>query len=83
MKMSKLLDEAYAAAKELPEQEQEAIGAWLLAEIDADRKWDELVAQPSDVIERMADKAEEEHRRGRTGPDSDVTPKFLASDIDY
>ena len=66
MSMSKLLDEAYAAAKELPEQEQEAIGAWLLAEIDADRKWDELFAQPSEVIERMADKAIEDHRRGRT-----------------
>ncbi|MEA2237330.1 MAG: hypothetical protein QOC81_2054 [Thermoanaerobaculia bacterium] len=64
--MSNLLDEAYAAAKELPEQEQEAIGAWLLAEIDADRKWDELFAQRSDVIERMADKALEDHRRGRT-----------------
>jgi methylase of polypeptide subunit release factors len=68
MSMSNLLDEAYAAAKELPEQEQEAIGAWLLAEIDADRKWDELFAQPSEVIERMADKALDDHRRGRTRP---------------
>jgi hypothetical protein len=64
--MSKLLDEAYAAAKELPEQEQEAIGAWLLAEMDADRRWEELLAQPSDVIERMADRALEDHRLGRT-----------------
>ncbi|MDP9361285.1 MAG: hypothetical protein M3P29_07535 [Acidobacteriota bacterium] len=66
--MSKLLDEAYAAAKELPEQDQEAIGAWLLAEMDADRRWDELFAQPSDVIERMADQALEDHRHGRTLP---------------
>jgi hypothetical protein len=72
--MSNLLDEACAAAKELPEQEQEAIGAWLLAEIDADRKWDELFAKPSEVIERMADKALEDHRRGRTRPlDSSTT----------
>ena len=67
MLMSNLLDEAYAGAKDLPEEDQEAIGAWLLAEIDADRKWDELFAQPSEVIERMADKAIEDHRRGRTG----------------
>jgi hypothetical protein len=66
--MSNLLDQAYAAAKELPEQDQEAIGAWLMAEIDADRKWDELFAQPSEVIERMADEALEDHRRGRTRP---------------
>jgi hypothetical protein len=65
--VSKLLDEAYAAAKELPEQEQEAIGAWLLAEI-ADRRWEELLAQPSDVIERMADRALDLHRLGRTLP---------------
>lgn len=64
--MTNLLDEAYAAAKELPEEEQEAIGAVLLAEIDADRRWDELFAQPSDVIERMADQALEDHRLGKT-----------------
>ena len=66
--MTNLLDEAYAAAKELPEEEQEAIGAVLLAEIDADRRWDELFAQPSDVIERMADQAIEDHRLGKTIP---------------
>ena len=66
--MTNLLDEAYAVAKELPEEEQEAMGALLLAEIDADRHWDELFAQPSDVIERMADQALEDHRQGRTRP---------------
>jgi hypothetical protein len=66
--MSNLLDEAYAMAKELPEQEQQAIGAWLLAEIDADRLWDKLFAQPSDVIERMGEKALEDHGLGRTLP---------------
>jgi hypothetical protein len=66
--MSNLLDQAYAVAKELPEEEQEAIGAVLLAEIDADRHWDELFANPSDVIERMADKALEDYRLGRTLP---------------
>jgi len=66
--MSNLLDEAYAAAKKLSEHEQEAIGAWLLAEIEADRHWEELLAQPSDVIERMADQALEDYRLGRTLP---------------
>ncbi|MEA2329362.1 MAG: hypothetical protein QOE68_4321 [Thermoanaerobaculia bacterium] len=66
--MTNLLDEAYAAAKELPEEEQEAIGAVLLAEIDADRRWEELLAQPSDVIERMAEQALEHYRLGETLP---------------
>ncbi|HEX3577861.1 MAG TPA: hypothetical protein VHY33_04785 [Thermoanaerobaculia bacterium] len=66
--MSNLLDRAYAAAKELPESEQQAIGAWLLAEIEDNRRWDELLAQSSEVIERMADQALEDHRLGRTLP---------------
>jgi hypothetical protein len=66
--MTNLLDEAYAAAKELPEEEQEAIGAVLLAEIDADRRWEELLSQPSEVVERMVDKALENHRLGKTLP---------------
>jgi hypothetical protein len=63
-----LLDEAYAAAKKLPEEEQEAIGAVLLAEIEDNRRWDELLAQPSEVIERMADRALENYRLGLTLP---------------
>jgi methylase of polypeptide subunit release factors len=66
--MTNLLDEAYAVAKELPEDEQEAIGAVLLAEIDADRRWDELFSRKSDVIEQMADQALEDHRQRRTLP---------------
>jgi len=66
--MTNLLDEAYAAAKELPEDEQEMIGAVLLQEIDADRRWEELLSQPSPVIERMIDKALENHRLGKTLP---------------
>jgi hypothetical protein len=66
--MSKLLDDAFAAVRELPIEEQDWIAACLLAEIDANRKWDELLAQPSDVIERMADEALENHRRGNTLP---------------
>jgi hypothetical protein len=67
-RMSNLLDEAYAAAKKLPEEDQDAIGAVLLAEIDANRRWDELLAQPSEVIERMADRALEHDRLGLTLP---------------
>jgi hypothetical protein len=66
--MTNLLDEAYAAAKELPEDEQEMIGAVLLEEIEADRRWEELLSQSSPVIERMIDKALENHRLGKTLP---------------
>lgn len=55
--MGKLLEKAIAEVAKLPEAEQEAIGAWLLAEIESERRWDELFSQPSEILERLADKA--------------------------
>lgn len=66
--MGKLLEQAIAEAAKLPEQEQEAIGAWLLAEIESERRWDELFSRPSDVLERMANEALREHEAGLTEP---------------
>ena len=66
--MGKLLEKAIAEASKLPEREQEAIGAWLLAEIESERRWDELFARPSTILERMADEALREHDAGLTQP---------------
>jgi len=66
--MSKLLEQAIAAAHKLPESDQEAIGALLLAEIESERRWDELFSKPSAAIERMAEEALDEHHAGRTTP---------------
>lgn len=66
--MGKLLDRAIAEAAKLSEADQEAIGAWLLAEIESERKWDELFSRTSDVVERMAEEALREHEAGLTTP---------------
>jgi len=67
--MGKLLERAIEEAHKLPESEQEAIGAWLLAEIDAERKWDELFSLPaSAALQRLADEALADHHAGRTSP---------------
>jgi hypothetical protein len=66
--MGKLLEKAIAEASKLPESEQEAIGAWLLAEIESERKWDDLFARSSAVIERMAAEAMREYEAGLTEP---------------
>ena len=66
--MSRLLEHAIEEAHKLPEDEQEAIGAWLLAEIESERRWDDLFARPSAAIERMAAEALEEYRAGKTIP---------------
>ena len=67
--MGRLLEKAISEASKLPESEQEAIGAWLLEEMDAERRWDELLGRrPGSALERMADVALEEHDRGLTTP---------------
>ncbi len=71
--MGKLLQNAIEEAQKLPETDQEAIGAWLLAEIESERHWDALSSQPSAIVERMADEALEEYEAGVTKPlDTDV-----------
>lgn len=67
--MGKLLERAIEEAHKLPESDQEAVGAWLLAEIESERRWDEPFSRPpSDGLKRMAEAALEEHRQGLTSP---------------
>ena len=66
--MEGLLEKAISEASKLPPSEQEAIGAWLLAELQSERRWTELFGSPSDTLERMADDALEQHARGLTTP---------------
>lgn len=66
--MGQLLERAIEEARKLPEEDQETLAWVMLEEIDDQRRWDEVFAQPSEVIERMAEEALEDHRAGRTEP---------------
>jgi len=66
--MGGLLEKAICEASKLPPSEQEALGAWLLAELESERRWTELFGSPSDTLERMADEALEQHKQGLTTP---------------
>jgi hypothetical protein len=67
--MGKLLERAIEEAHKLSDANQEEIGAWLLAEIESERRWDELFSRPpSSALERMAEEALADHRSGRTAP---------------
>ena len=66
--MGRFLEKAISEASKLPESEQEAIGAWLLAEMESERRWAELFGKSSSVLERMADEALKEHEQGLTTP---------------
>lgn len=64
--MSKLLEKAMAEAAKLPEEEQEAFGAWILGELESERRWDELFSKSQDLLAKMAEEARQEYHAGLT-----------------
>ena len=68
--MTRLLEEAFERASELPQEEQDEFARFLLAELDTERRWAELFSRPEseEVLERLADEALSEHWAGRTRP---------------
>jgi hypothetical protein len=66
--MGKLLEKVIAEASKLPEQEQEAFAAWALAELESERRWDDLFSRSQDLLARMAEEARREYRAGLTEP---------------
>ena len=66
--MTKLLEKAFTEASRLTKIEQNALAKWLLEELDAERKWDELFADSESLMDKLADEALKEHLEGKTKP---------------
>jgi hypothetical protein len=64
--MTNSLQEAFKRASALPDEQQEALAAIMLEEIAAEKRWEEAFAGSQDVLEKLANEALEEHRRGET-----------------
>jgi hypothetical protein len=64
--MTRVLDKAFAEAAKLPESEQDALGEWLLVELESERKWDQAFARSQKLLAELAADALAEHRRGKT-----------------
>ncbi len=64
--MTQLLQKAFAEVSRLPEDEQDAIAAIVLAELSSERRWNELFEKSQDVLEELAEEALAEHRTGKT-----------------
>jgi hypothetical protein len=64
--MTKLLEQAIAAAASLPDTDQDVLARLMLEEIDSERRWDDLFSQSQDVLERMASEALAEYAAGQT-----------------
>jgi hypothetical protein len=71
--VTKVLEKAFDQASKLSESEQNALGEWLLTELESEREWDQVFARSQEVLADLARKALAEHRRGETkelDPDS-------------
>ena len=66
--MSKVLQQALMELTKLPEAEQDAAGAWILAELESERRWDDLFARSPDLLAEMAEAAIREDEAGLTEP---------------
>lgn len=66
--MTELLERALAALAKLPTQDQDAIAARILEEIEDERRWDEAFARSGPQLATLAREAREEYRRGETVP---------------
>ncbi|HKR66769.1 MAG TPA: hypothetical protein VJZ00_23780 [Thermoanaerobaculia bacterium] len=66
--MGRLLDKVIAETAKLPEEEQEAFAAFMLAELESERRWDALFARSQDLLAQLAEEARQEYRSGRTQP---------------
>ncbi len=66
--MTQELQAVFAAAAQLPDEEQDALAAVITQEMNAERRWGELFASPEseDLLARLADTAIADHRGGRS-----------------
>jgi len=66
--MTRLLEKAFEEASRLPEMEQNALAKWVLDELQSERAWMKSFAESEDVLEKLADEAITEKRKGKTIP---------------
>lgn len=64
--MTKLLEKAFEEASRLPEMDQNALARWVLDELQSERTWARTFSESEDVLEKLADEAIEEKRKGKT-----------------
>ena len=66
--MTQALSAAVATAAQLPEEEQDALAAILLEEMESEERWSALFADSPNLLERMAKEAIQDFQAGRVEP---------------
>jgi hypothetical protein len=66
--MTGLLEKALERIAALPQETQDAIAAQILETLDYDEAWDLRFRERPELLRKLAQEAEDEHRRGETRP---------------
>ncbi len=66
--MTKLLKELIDKLSKLSPERQDELAAWLLAEMEDEARWDKSFAESQNALEKLANEALKEYRRGDTRP---------------
>lgn len=66
--MTDLLKQAFEKASELPDEEQDAFAALIIAELESEKRWRSSFEESENQLGHLADEALEEYREGRTEP---------------
>ena len=62
--MTRLLEKAFEKASELPEGEQDDFAAFILEELQAERRWSQALQRSQNALAQLAQEALDEHRSG-------------------
>ncbi len=66
--MTKLLEQAFAKAAKLPDDEQEVLATRLLTELEGETAFDRAITRSGPQLAKLAEAALVEHRAGQTKP---------------
>ena len=64
--MHTLLEKAFKEALQLDEKDQDAFGAFMLAELKHEKKWDDIYKRSKGPLSSMAKEALLEYKEGKT-----------------
>jgi len=66
LSMTERLEQAIAQLKTLSTDQQDAIAALILAELEEEQRWDDSFARSPNLLAKLAAEAMAEHRSGKT-----------------
>ncbi len=64
--MTESLQNAFSLASRLPATDQDAFAAWLVAELESDKRWNGMFAKSQGMLAELSREALAEHSRKET-----------------